>query len=140
MLTEEGWSHRHADGQWWVHPVGNGCDAPVFDGTADATHSINLSALVSNAQQWNDIYKEFTGIAREWGERVEYISVSSTVVGDDVEIVVEEDETLPGEYADEDTMTKVKMALASVQPSSLTPVNDAIIAMQNAGILFRERR
>lgn len=99
-----------------------------------ATHSVNLSALVSDPEQWNDIYKEFTGVAREWGERVEYISVSSSELGEEVE-VVEEDEL----YHDENTLNKTREAI--IEAGFSKPQAYLIIeALHNAGILFRERR
>lgn len=42
-------------------------------------------------------------------------------------------------YYDEDTLFKVRNALLNVVGLSQIEVTDAIIEMQNAGILFRER-
>lgn len=100
-----------------------------------ATHSVNLNALTSDPEQWDQIYKEFTGVAKDWGQRVEYISVSSSELGEEIEVVEEEEL-----YYDENTLQKVLEALKNVSVLTDHLAREAITDMQNAGILFRERK
>lgn len=98
--------------------------------------SVGISALVSDEDQFDTIYKEFTGIAKERALQVDHISVYSTTVGEE-EIEVEEEGV---EYHDENTLVKVREALREAGVLNDDVAQQLINSMQNYGILFRERR
>lgn len=98
----------------------------------DATHMIGMTIGVSDPDDWSVVWNEVNGIAGAIGKTRPNVSVTSYVIG-------ESEDTEPGEFYNEGTLLKVFTALRKT-PMTEKAVMDAIAAMQNAGILFRERR
>lgn len=98
------------------------------------THEVSLTVRTKEADEWTYIHNYMSRLAAEWGPHHEQVSVSSVMLNDDGTKMVED----PTGYHSEDTLNKVYNALAKV---GLTPqqITEAVFAMQNAGILFRER-
>lgn len=105
--------------------------------------SININVLSSIPAVTQRVHEKFLDYSRELCDLdMDYLNVSITKVGDDG-IEMEEDETLPGEYVDENTMTVVRNVLGKTQlfkDRGWDGVEATILALQNAGILFRQRR
>ena len=96
------------------------------------TFMINLTVGVPQ-NQWQRVWEGFESFAQSTRE-VEtppYISLTSTLV----EGVTEDGE----EFYDEGTLLRVYEALRRI-PMPEKVAREAVTAMQNAGILFRERR
>lgn len=108
---------------------------------SNSKRSIGITVLTSGGQEkCASVYEYFCTMAKEMRPlELEHIGVYSTQLDDEVEII--EEETLPGEFFDEGTMNKVRDAIrkTSLQPLDLE-VDEIINALQNCGILFRERR
>lgn len=97
------------------------------------THIVGITVGVDGAEDWSTVHNKLSGVAKDFsGDH--YVTVHSTTV--DAE---DDDEFLPGEYADENTLVVVKKALRSTALTEVE-VDRALVAMQNAGILFRQRR
>lgn len=106
----------------------------------------SLSVTTNGAEEWFRLFQELSELAGNLGAVHEHINVSATMLSEDDN----EPECDPqGLYCDENTLLKVQSALNSVmrvvckdeQPEFIDDiVMDAISAMQNAGILFRERK
>ena len=100
------------------------------------THMINLTAGATGAEDWQrlwDKFNEFTSEIRA-DEQPGYISLTSTLV--DESVVDAQDGDV---FYDEGTLLRVYEALRRI-PMPEKVAREAITAMQNAGILFRERR
>lgn len=97
-----------------------------------ATHSISLHVQVDNPEHLKELRSRFCLQLKALPDDVTYSNL--TVFRLDG---VEEDND-GGEFYDDNTMVKVKNALANVLLED--EVESAITALQNAGILFRERR
>lgn len=106
--------------------------------------SININVLSSIPAVTQRVHEKFLDYSRELCDLdMDYLNVSITKVGDDG-IEMEEDETLEGEYANENTLVVVHKAIAETL-IGLTHnhgrlASDIIANLQNAGILFRQRR
>lgn len=94
------------------------------------THIISLTTMVTGPEQWAKIFSQFSELAENLGSQYPSVTVSSQ------HYEFEEEEEL--ETHNEDTLFKVQQALAKVMP--LRDIYYAISELQNAGILFRERR
>lgn len=100
----------------------------------EITHMVNLSVGVIDPEEWTKVWEEINGVAKVLGKDRPSVSVSSHLMGETDEL-----DTLEGETFNEGTHLKVFQALRSL-PMPERVATDAINAMQNAGILFRERR
>jgi hypothetical protein len=96
------------------------------------THSINLSVMVDNSEDWRDVFSEFTSVAGDLDKAYAGVTVTSY----DLSSSPKDDSE---EYYDEYTMLKVHKAITECAFTDHT-ATDIISALQNAGILFRERR
>jgi hypothetical protein len=99
---------------------------------------ISLSIGTVGAEEWMQVFQDISELARGLGSD-RYVSVSSTPIDDIPEDPPETEDEL---YYDEFTLGKVRAALleaAGPYGHSEMYVDDLIHAMQNAGILFRER-
>lgn len=103
---------------------------------------ISLSVGTKSDDEWTHTFHQISAIATDLDRASDftYVSVSSSIVGDDDPI--DSDGEL---YYDQETLTKVRRALWNVLanktedlPASV--LDDLISGMQNEGILFRERR
>jgi hypothetical protein len=92
------------------------------------THMVTLSIGVDGVAGWDTIYEMFSNTVRELGPQYPYISLSSTVTSDAEDITY-----------DDETLEKVTKALGETGWNHIA-IADAISRMQNAGILFRERK
>lgn len=93
---------------------------------------ISLSATVKDAEQHNRVYTELGTVQDQLAGEIPSVSLSSfdmTCTGDDGE-----------EYFDDQTMFKVYDTIMGSLPMNSAHARDIISALQNAGILFRERR
>lgn len=96
------------------------------------THIVTLSIGVDGEEEWDRIYTAFLTSAREYGPQYSYVNVSSSLA--------EEEEVLEkgSETHTEETLFKVAIGLREAGLDE-DAIRDAIRAMQNNGILFRER-
>ena len=94
---------------------------------------ISLTAVVSDKEQHDRVYTEFGTVQDQLAGEVPSVSLTSfdmeTVTGDEDEL-----------HFDEGTMFKVYDAIMTGLPMNAADARDIIDSMQNAGILFRERR
>lgn len=97
-----------------------------------ATHSITLHVQVGDPEQLKELRSRFCLQLKALPDDLPYSNL--TVFNLDG---FEEDND-GGEYHDENTMIKLREALNSVLLED--EVDAAVNAMQNAGILFREKR
>lgn len=99
---------------------------------------INLGVATEGSEDYFRTFQDISELARNLGESHSYVSVSASVVGeeDDVEDVSSEAERL---HHDENTLRKVYDAIMKNGLSRKT-AEDVVNNLQNAGILFRERR
>lgn len=97
---------------------------------------INLTAGAAGAEDWQRLWNKFNEFTSEIraDEEPGYLSLTSTLV--DQGVVNGQD---GDEFYDEGTLLRVYEALRRV-PMPERAAREAITAMQNAGILFRERR
>jgi hypothetical protein len=98
----------------------------------EMTHMITLTVGINDPEDWGTVYDTMCQISSEMGREYPYVSVSSALTDDDV--LEEQDITF-----NEGTMFKVRHALLSSSLST-DEVNDVVNAMQNDGLVFRERR
>lgn len=102
---------------------------------------ISLSIGTVGAEEWMQVFQDISELARGMGTD-RYVSVSSTPIDDIPEDPPETEDEL---YYDDQTLEKVRDALAEIlienhsARSMQDIITDCIGAMQNAGILFRER-
>lgn len=98
------------------------------------TYSLSLSVVTGDVEAWTYTHNYMSRLAAEWGPYHKQVSVSSVMLNDDGSLILEDES---GSYS-EATLSKVYNALAKV---GLTPqqITEAVFAMQNVGILFRER-
>lgn len=106
--------------------------------------SLGVNIMMTEAWgQTPEVHKRLCELAQGlWPIRTEYVSVFSNEIteGD------EEAEFLAGEYADENTMVLVRETIVEefqkkqYDTADWDSVEDLIVAFQNAGILFRQRR
>lgn len=101
---------------------------------------VSLSVGVEDVEDYVRTFQHISELAMNLGENHTYVSVSASVVGEPDG----EPEEAPSEnlHYDEDTLVKVRQALteaAGPYGHGEHYVDDLIHAMQNAGILFRER-
>jgi hypothetical protein len=96
-------------------------------------HRLSLSIGTTTAEEWSTYWATLNEIAATFrdAEPVDVV-VSSTLVDDYIE-------EIPDEVFDEGTLLRVFQALRG-ESMTEKAANSAINAMQNAGILFRERR
>lgn len=96
------------------------------------TRLVSLSVGVSDSEGYARTYEDLSDLARELSKVHDYVNLTTQIQTTDVDEI----EECP--YHDEETITKVKRALLD---SALTipQMEYAFAAMQNAGILFRER-
>lgn len=104
------------------------------------THLISLSVGTKDAEVWHQTYQELSELAANLGAVHDYVTVSSALVGGDDDVETEDEL-----YHDEETLTKVhaaigKALLANTDEAHPDWITDIITEIQNAGILFRERR
>lgn len=137
------WSHYHGH-EHHYHPYGIDCD---FEGATDFAPpavekkpkwSISVNAIVEGTDKADSLYWSLCALTREMRKNHDYINVSSSLLDDDE--VTEQ----PAEYADMDTMNKVraavKYAVLHHQGNIDKDIDQIIQSLQNYGILFRERR
>lgn len=100
---------------------------------------IGINVLTDDIGLSHGIYSQFCELAGNLRPvTLDHVSVYNTKV--DEEFEVEEDAT---EYHDENTLALVRSTLANTQlfvDRGWPGVDEIIIALQNAGILFRQRR
>lgn len=95
---------------------------------------ISLGIGVEGAENWINVFQDISELARNLAEVHPYVNVTATRIGVDDDVVDEPEEL----YHDENTLIKVYGALEGEGVPHYTAVN-LVNAMQNAGILFRER-
>jgi hypothetical protein len=100
------------------------------------TRLVSLSVGVGGDEDFARTFQDLSELGRNLGVTHEYVSVSASTMHEDLH------EEAAGEdlYFDENTLFKVRQALISaIVGLTEENVNDAINAMQNVGIVFRER-
>jgi hypothetical protein len=105
------------------------------------THTVGLTVGVNGQEEMDEVHTAIVDLAARFSNNF-YTSVHTSLVDDEESTVYEDSapiETLPGEYADENTLNKVRRALFDLLWTD-AQIDEAIHALQNAGILFRERR
>jgi len=95
------------------------------------TH-LSLTATVEGDKQYREAYLVLIGAQAKFVE--ENIDTSLSLI--DLQNITDEGE----EYFDEETMFKAYDAIMSSLPMNSVHARDIIQSLQNAGILFRERR
>lgn len=97
------------------------------------THLVTVTVGVNGPDDWSTVHDKLAEVARDFsGDH--HVSVGSCLAD------AEDDEgPLPGEYADENTLYRVRCALRGSGLSN-DQAEKALHEMQNAGILFRQRR
>jgi hypothetical protein len=104
-------------------------------------HLISLTVGTEGAEEWFRAFQDLSELANNLGTVHHYVSVSSSAVGNEESDPIDDDV-----YYDDNTMVKVREALVSTlsrlgSGTSASQAADAVILeLQNAGILFRERR
>lgn len=95
------------------------------------THTVTLTLVTKNEKDWSSAFSLLSTVAFDTAGRFQQVSVNSY----DNEDIVESE---PTTYT-EDTMMKVHDSLRS---SGLDEdrITDIVTALQNAGLLFRERK
>ena len=96
-----------------------------------STHAIHIIVHVDNSKLWSQIWDTFCSQGASLEGVVPYVNVSS------YDLSTVKDETEP-EYHDEDTLFTVFSALKTHLTGDQAQL--AIHDLQNAGILFRQRR
>lgn len=91
------------------------------------THVLSLNCTVSDVDAWDSVWNQFSAMASRLGGQsiATDINVSSEQIPDETDF-------------DEQTLFKVSCGLREAGLTE-TQVVDAISAMQNNGVLFRER-
>jgi hypothetical protein len=108
----------------------------------DMNYVVGLSVMVSTRGQRDEVRERLNELVSNYSGQF-YTSVYSSVVDDEDSTVYEDD--MPAhmqetqEFVDENTMNKVRRALFDLLWTD-AQIDEAIHALQNAGILFRERR
>lgn len=103
------------------------------------TRMVSLSVGTESADDWAETFQDLSELGKNLGVTHSYVSVSSTEIDDSEE---PEGEDL---YYDDATLDKVRRAIGSAlvrgtrRPDPVL-VTNIIGELQNAGILFRERR
>jgi glucuronate isomerase len=92
---------------------------------------LTLSALAADAEQHRRIYQEFAAVQDIFAGNIPSMTLTSL----DLSTPTEEEE-----YFDDNTMFKVHDAIMESLPMNSAHARDIIERLQNAGILFRERR
>jgi hypothetical protein len=87
------------------------------------THSITLTATVEGSGQWDLVYETLLRLSKTMARECSAVTISSYLLED---------------HVDEQTHFKVSCGLREAGLND-TQITDAINAMQNNGILFRER-
>lgn len=99
-----------------------------------------LGVGTEGAEDYFSTFQDISELARNLGETHDYVDVTVSVIGEDSSDEANCDrEHL---YYDENTLSKVRAALmdaAGPYGHGDQYVDDMLYAMQNAGILFRER-
>lgn len=95
----------------------------------DTTHLISLSVATGTPEEWRHIYGLFSGITQELGHDYNYVALSSSL---------REDEEVDGQSEHETAVLRVYQALLRAGFSQ-DQVETAMTAMQEAGIVFRNR-
>jgi hypothetical protein len=95
---------------------------------------ISLSVGTEGDEAWASTFQDLSELARNLGDAHGYVSVSSSPLGEDSDDAPEEDL-----FYDEETLFKVMRVLRE-RGLSRVRVESVINDLQNAGILFRERR
>lgn len=108
-------------------------------------HLISLSVGTKGVDDHAQTHQDLSELARNLGVTHNYVSVSSSVFGEDDEEADDAGCGLEHLHYDEDTLGKVRDALAKIlvenqnARSMAAIITDCVNEMQNAGILFRER-
>lgn len=107
---------------------------------------VSLSALASGAEQYTRLFMDLSELARNLTDDFQHVSVTASRVDeDDSEPLCDPD----GLYHDEQTLVKVREAIKRGLGERVWTARDVltnaivteiITEMQNAGILFREKR
>lgn len=98
---------------------------------------ITLGVGTSGTEEWMSTFQDISELARNLGEAHSYVNVTSTFVEEDDDEDYEQERL----YHDEDTLLKVVTQINRAVPFLTTKeVTDIVNEIQNAGILFRERR
>ncbi len=101
------------------------------------THLVSLAVGAKDAEDHARLFQDISELSRNLAEDHDYVSVTSTLVGEDDEEDVEDEDL----YHDHNTLVKVREALQrGVTGLTDDMAMDLIGEIQNAGILFRERR
>lgn len=101
-----------------------------------ATHAVSIHTNVVGPAQREKVWERFGKVLEELRDfSLPYISLYSVEIGDDIELIEEEEL-----FHDENTLVKVRMALKEIGILTEDEIISAISSMQNHGILFRERR
>lgn len=108
--------------------------------TGDPTHVITFTVFTGTPEDWDEVHSALDRIVRKLGPNQLRVALMSSLVEEDLD----EDISECGDHSHrethtEETLFKVKRALLGYGLSEKTVI-DLINAMQNAGILFRERR
>lgn len=101
----------------------------------DKRFAINFSVHVDNPDTWNRLWVELSERAGALGKYNPMVSLTSH----DLSVDFDPNEEESNEYHDENTLFLVMEALGRAGLGHMM-VQDAIREMQNAGILFRQRR
>jgi hypothetical protein len=113
------------------------------------THALALNVHVDNPEDFQTVWDFFNHNAASLGKRMPYANVESWLLGGPEPGVDEPDPigNMAGEFHDDKTLEKVRQSL--VRELDMTVIGDRIYtsdlavnliqAMQNDGILFRER-
>jgi hypothetical protein len=96
------------------------------------THSLGINVMVSSDEEWERAYGSITRMSARMGRIYPSVTVHSYLLDDEPGV---DEQT---EYFDAYTVPKVRDALMSTGLNRLQ-AEDAITAMEMAGILFRER-
>lgn len=94
---------------------------------------ISVTVGTKEAEEWFATFQELSELAANLGAAHHYVSVSSVVRDEQSE------DDYDDLYYDDKTLDKVRTALRE-HGMGHTLITSAISDMQNAGILFRERR
>lgn len=108
--------------------------------TGDPTHVITFTVFTGTDEDWTEIYNALDRIVRKLGPNQLRVALMSSLVEEDPdEDVLECNVPSHQETHTEDTPYKVRRALQSIGLGE-EGVFNCINAMQDEGILFRERR
>jgi hypothetical protein len=101
-----------------------------------AQRNISLNLVTRDGRDWESAFAQLSGLGLGLGETFAQVSVTCVVLSVEP---VEEESPVVKEFCSEKTLQKVLTAIMTYVEDE-SDANDIINEMQNAGILFRERK